>query len=484
MTLLESSPKGLLTVDKLSPIARTNLIAAGLTRLPKLSSSDLVEWLLEITSTFEKIDPVEVNLIINMERGFSGFPKVTDISAVEAEIQERQRHYHKVIKSAIDKLTDEERAETVTVAAKSATDGGEKPVNILIAGLVDSYDVEMQKSLDEGEENIRALARKLRRTVDDGSFDPYFDSTEVTIELCVAVGEWNTIAKPLQVIAKSRGLDHKASHRIGKLLRSLATDIFQFHHHFESSQLLRTILQREFAEVKEIVELVATDEDNTEDIVKQGFRSFIEHAKNRTDEWQREMTYEVDVGIFKNKLCISPDCILWKGDRWDIDSITKVRWGKTIAYGPIFGTWPKYHIIFGNGSNYASIKLVDEKIYDNIARRLWMSVVARLLMEFLEGLRDGKSYRFSSAVISDHGMELERKKLFGSNERVFCRWSELALSTIRAGGFGMFALGKKLDADFFWLREDNIHVLYLAIYMHWKRGAHTDDRRLSSILGD
>jgi hypothetical protein len=74
---------------------------------------------------FEDLDPEELSVIINEERVVSGFPEVSDLSAVEAEIQERRRHYRQVIKSALDNLSPKELVEAVTIAVESATDDGE-----------------------------------------------------------------------------------------------------------------------------------------------------------------------------------------------------------------------------------------------------------------------------------------------------------------------------------------------------------------------
>ena len=75
-------------------------------------------------------------------------------------------------------------------------------------------------------------------------------------------------------------------------------------------------------------------------------------------------------------------------------------------------------------------------------------------------------------------MELERKKFFGSNERVFYRWGELVVWN----DTGVFYIGekenKKLTAAFSYLVADNIHVLESAIRTFQKRGGD----RLSSLL--
>lgn len=478
LLLLESSPTDLLAVDKLSSIARANLLAAGLARLSDYNPDDIAEWILEIAWAFENIDPEELSVIINEDRVVSGFPEVTDLSAVEAEIQERRRYYRKVIKSALNNLSAKELVQAVTVAVESATNDGEEHGPILIADLVDSYEVEAQGFLEKEEANIESLVERLRATVDAERPDSVL--APMVNQLIQVVKNWDTVAQPIQISTKSRGLDHDASRRVAGLVRGLAIHMFNEHGKLDFSRQLTNMLQEVFAEVGEVAESTAEDAAALEDIEEQRAR-LIEDAKNRAEEWRREITYEADVGaIFKKKLRISPDGIEWKGRRWALDSITRVRWGGTrhSVNGIPAGT--TYSIILGNGSNYASIELSKEAIYSSFVDRLWRAVGVRLLTEYLEGLRDGKKYRFGSTVMSDHGMELERKKLFGSNERVFCRWGELVIWN----GPGVFCIGKKDDkklaAAFSYLEEDNIHVLEAAIRMFWKRGGD----RLSSLLKD
>lgn len=478
LSLLESSPADLLAVDNLSSIARANLLAAGLARLSDHNADDVAEWILEISWAFEDLDPEELRVIINEERVVSGFPEVSDLSAVEAEIQERRRHYRQIIKSALDNLSPKELVKAVTVAVESATDDGEEHGPILIADLVDSYEVEAQGFLDKEEGNIKALVEKLRAAVDaerpDSTLAPMVN------QLIQVVKNWDTVAQPIQVSTKSRGLDHDASHRVAGLVRGLAIHLFNEHGKLDFSQQLTNMLQEVFAEVGEVAERTAEDADALGEIAEQRVR-LIEDAKNKAEEWRREITYEAEVGaIFKDKLRISPEGIEWKGHRWDLDSITRVRWGVTKHSVNGIPTGTTYSIVFGNSSNYTSIELMKEATYSNFIDRLWKAVGVRLLTEYLQGLREGKKYRFGSTIMSDHGMELERKKLFGSNERIFCRWSELVVWN----GAGVFCIGKKDDkklaAAFSYQEEDNIHVLEAVIRMFWKQGGD----RLSSLLGE
>jgi len=478
LSIIESSPTDLLAVGNLSSIARANLLAAGIARLPDHNADDVAEWILEIAWAFEDLDPDELSVIINEERIVSGFPEVSDLSAVEAEIQERRRHYRKVIKSALDNLSPKELVEAVTVTVESATDDGEEHGPILIADLVDSYEVEAQGFLDKEEGNIIALVGKLRAAVDAERSDSTL--APMVNQLIQIVKNWDTVAQPIQVSTKSRGLDHDASHRVANLVRSLAIHMFNEHGKLDFSQQLTNMLQEVFAEVAEVAERTAEDADALAEIAEEQLR-YVEGLVNKAEEWRRAITYEAEVGaIFKDKLRISPEGIEWKGRRWDLDSITRVRWGGTKHSVNGIPTGTTYSIVFGNSSNYTSIELKKEATYSNFIDRLWKAVGVRLLTEYLQGLREGKKYRFGSTIMSDHGMELERKKLFGSNERIFCRWSELVVWN----GAGVFCIGKKDDkklaAAFSYQEEDNIHVLEAVIRMFWKQGGD----RLSSLLGE
>jgi len=478
LSVLENSVPDLLGMDKLAPIVRANLLAAGLSRLPASTPDDVAEWILELAWAFEKIDQKELCAVINEERIVSGFPEVTDLSMVEAEIEERRRYYRQVIKSALDTLSTKELVEAVTVAVESATDNGEEHGPILIHDLVDSYEVEAQAFLEKERRNIEALVEKLRAAADAEQQDSTL--APMVNQLIQVVKNWDTVAQPIQVSKKSLGLDHEASHQVAWLVRGVAIHLFNEHGKLDFSQHLTNMLQEVFAEVVEVAERTVEDASALDDIAEQRVQ-LIEDAKNRAEEWRREITYEADVGVlFKNKLRISPEGIEWKGRRWDLDSITRIRWGGTRHSVNGIPTGTTYSIVFGNSSGYSSIELRKQDIYSNFVDRLWRAVGVRLLTEYLEGLRDGKQYRFRTTVINDQGIELERKKLFSSNERVFCRWGELVIWN----GAGVFCIGKKEDkklaAAFSYQEEDNIHVLEAAIRMLWKRGGD----RLSSLLGE
>jgi len=472
---LNNSTEELSATTGLPAMARANLLAACLLRLKASSSpKHVAKSIYKLVLTFEDINPEELRTIINKDRVVSGFPMVTDISAVEAEIHERRLQYRSVMKCALNTLEPRKLVKVVTFITELTTNKGEKHPPTLIADLVDLYEVEAQPFFKKEGENIETLVEKIRQAADGKKSDAILE--RLVAQLIQVVKNWAMIAQPIQVSKKSRGLDHDASNHIALIVRDLAIDLFNEHGKLDLSQRLTSMLQEVFAGVQVVAEIISEDSKTLNEIARQQAR-LIKDAKKQAKKWRSEITYEANMGVFsKSKLRISPEGIEWKNRRWELNSITSVRWGGILRSG----TRPTYTIIFATNSDSVTIEVKRKDVYDNFVERLWKAVGVRILTDLLEGLKSGKRYRFGSAMVSDFGMELERGGWIPSDKHVFCRWDELVIWNDP----GVFCVGKKDDkklaAAFSYLEEDNIHVLEAAIRMFWKRGGD----RLSSLLGD
>jgi len=380
---------------------------------------------------------------------------------LESEIQERRRYYLQVIKSALDNLPSKELVEAITSAVGAATDNGKRLGPILVVDLIDSYEVDAQVFFEKETSNINALAEKVKATADAGQ--PNSVLSPMINQLIQVVKNWAIVAQPIQVSTKSLGIDHDASYHVAGLIRGLAIHLYNKHEKLDFSRQLINMLQEVFAEVVKVAERIAEDISSFDGIAEQCARG--------------ETTYTAYIGDrSKDMFCISSRGIEWKDRHWDFDSITGIRWGET--HHLVNG----YRIVFGSNSGYFSIELKrdEQDIYANLVDRLWRTIGVRLLIVYLKGVRDGKKYRFGTAVISDLGMEMEPKKVLSSNKRIFCRWRELDIWN----GPDIFYVGKKGDKElisaFSYLNEDNIHVLEAAI----RKLRERDGERLSSLLDE
>ena len=271
---LESSPemlfgihaltrfKNILGVDRMIPIAQANLLAAGLSRLPDYSSDDVVgwiisEWIVEIAYVFENIDIEAVRTVIDEERIVPGFPAITDLSAVETEIQERRHYYRQVITLTLNNLPIKECARAVTRVVVAAANNEKNSRLTLVNDLVDWYEIYVQESLEKEEANIEVLDEEIRAAVNTEIQN--LAVAQMINRFVQAVKNWDSFVQPIQINKKIQGLSHDASYRVAARVRRLAVDLFNKHDRLDFSQQLTNMLQEVFAEVDEIAEYLAED---------------------------------------------------------------------------------------------------------------------------------------------------------------------------------------------------------------------------------
>ena len=250
---------------ELTPIAHANLVAAKLQRLPDYSPNDVASRIRQIAVSFEGIDGIQLQAVINAQRKVSQFP-IVNLEDIESEIQNLGDYYRKVMTSALEKLSAKQRAEVLTLVVGSATRrAGQLPR--LINRLVDSYEVDAQTSLGEHEMKIAELDEKLRAAADadrpDSALIPLVN------QLINEVKHWDAIAQPVQLSKKSRGLSHNRSLDLAWRVRELALYLWNDYGRLDFCKQFINMLRNVFAEVSEVVAIIDEDIKSLDDIAMQ-----------------------------------------------------------------------------------------------------------------------------------------------------------------------------------------------------------------------
>lgn len=238
----------LLGIDELMPIAKCNVLAAGLRRLPRHSSDAVAAWILEFVHASETIDAENLCEIINSDRKVAGSP-TAKLPDMETEIENLRDHYRQVMASAMNQLSAEERAAAMTTVVESATDN-ERQAPLLINRLVDWYELEAQKSLEEHEAKIGELEGQLRLAADENHPDSVLSS--LVKQVTQAVKDWERVAKPVQVSRESRGLSQDESKCVAQRVQNLAMYLFDPHDKLNFCMQLIGTLKGAFNGVNEI----------------------------------------------------------------------------------------------------------------------------------------------------------------------------------------------------------------------------------------
>ena len=469
---LEDDPISARSESGLPELAKANLMAAAFELVKDSEPADsIAEFIRDFCWTVEIIDPEEVLRDINEDRAISGFPEVRSVDAVEGELAERRKFYKSILKGLLDRMEPGKLIEIMTDAVEAATDCGEDQGPALLDDLVDSYEIETQGFLQKEYENLSALVKSAKEAAPRGesAVSPIIDKLERVART------WDRVAQPIQVSAKSRGIVHRQSRDVAFELRGLGIDLNNEHDMLHQAHRMTELLRLIFAEVPDVAERL---EEDAEAIA--GLRQQAANREKRDAEWARSITFQAEVGVmFKDELAISPDGIRWKGNRYPLESITRVRWGgiKRSVNGIPTGT--DYTIAFGDNRAEQVISLRKESTYSGFIDALWRGVCVRMMLDMLNALSDGKSFSFGDITIEDGFVTLTRHKFFGS-ERVRLTWSDVQVWSSN----GSFVIGQTSDKKVYgsasYIDNANTHILEHVVRGGFKKGV----RKLSDYLRD
>lgn len=302
-----SAPE-LLVESDLPPLARANLLTSALQGMIQRDAPNVALWVLQIARDFERIDAQALLETVNAGRKAARFALVSDLSLIEDELRERRGYFRQALYAELKKLaTFPEVSFALTRAAESATDVGKRQGPVLLDDLVDAYEVDAQKFLDEEEKAVKNLVERLRagarRLIDSGPQPTGPDLQPIVNELISALKQWDFYAQPIQVSARSRGLKHPASVDLGMFVRSLVVDLSNTYAKYDLSLQLARALQTVFAEVGEVAEKTAEDAKTLSEIESELKRH---NAQNTFSRAQNESNAQDSSSGFSNilaKIC-------------------------------------------------------------------------------------------------------------------------------------------------------------------------------------
>ena len=260
LSTLQQDPAKVRSLAHPSSLARANLLAAGLVRaVEQLPKGEIACWLLELARVHDTIAAEPTMALLNEERSWAGFPAITDPQVVAAELRGQRQYYGQAIKKALDRLPSRLLVEVVTITVDEATTHGDSQAPILIDDLVDGFEVEAQGFFEAETTTIKDLMERIRRAAEGD--EGYEHISGLASQLEDVVKNWDWVAQPIQVSARSRGTDHDLSHKIAREIRSLAIDLFNDHGLLAIPWKLTVLQQEVFAEIASVVE--QSEEDAT-----------------------------------------------------------------------------------------------------------------------------------------------------------------------------------------------------------------------------
>jgi hypothetical protein len=460
---LLADPKSIRAETRVPELARANLMAAGLELVGDEETAESVaEFICSFAWVVEEIDAAQVLRDINDDRLISGFPEVKTVAMIEEALGERRKAYRAVLRNLLNSMDPDKLVDAMTDAVSVATDNGEGQGPALIDDLADAYELETQGFLQQEADNIAVLIESVRNAAPHGqsAVAPIMDKLERVAR------NWDCVAQPIQLSAKSRGLQHRQSKEVAYSLRSLGIDLNNDHGMLDQAHRMTALLQELFAELPEFVERLEGDAEVIAELRSQALAEEKSQA-----QWVRSISFRAEVGVmFKDELALGPDGIRWKGKAYELDSITKVRWGGVRNSINGIPTGTNYTVAFGNADEQHVVELRKEATYAGFVDALWKAVCVPLMLRIIEHLASGRSMSFGDITVDDDAVTLTKRRLLSPNERVRLSWSDVHVWSAD----GSFVIGQKADKKTYgsasYIKNWNTHLLEQIIRSGFKRG--------------
>jgi hypothetical protein len=465
LTLEHIAQGGSPALNGFNALSCANCLVETLEACSKGGPAALQEGIEALASRVDEIDVDEVLQAINEDRQAAGLPAVTDTSLVEAEINERVKHYERTATSCLGGLPTMDMVTVYEGLISDSTNEGEDVGHRLIDALIDSYELKTSSFLSEEAARIKGLVEKAKTAADNHVSEKQVRAS--VNEIIGALRIWDRVAQPIQLAYKSRGLTHDESQDLAFTARGLGIHLFNKHDYLDDAKLMSEAIQELFSEVAAVSEKVEEDIEALDDIAIER----AERQKNDAEseaEFARAITYATEFGlIFKDKFRISPDGFDYKGSLIPLDQITGVRWGAVKKSTNGIPTGTDYY--FGYSTKATSVLLLpNQHQYQAIIQRAWRSVCIRILLGWMEEWSKGRRVNIAGVEVSDDGLVLRRARYFKDDERKFFSWFEVSKGA--HNGFLSFygKPEKKFTTSFNYKDDWNVHILDFAIDKIWE----------------
>ena len=215
----------------------------------------IVEDFCIATSDFDK---EEILSSINEDRTAAGFSKIIDDDTLEQELKNTYHLYKQILHAFLDQLDSGMIVEILTALIEEITETGEAECKWwLLDSIISDYEVDVCSFFEKQEEQIDADINEITRLIEE---DPSSESLPACVDkLENDVLLWDKIAQPIQVLYKSKGLEHKRSSSLAQKVRDLAVAIYNNHELTDLSERISRLLLGVFAEVPLVAETISDD---------------------------------------------------------------------------------------------------------------------------------------------------------------------------------------------------------------------------------
>lgn len=462
--------------DGMNALCRANFACEAL--VVYAAKNELEFGIEELAAHAEEVSPQDILIVINEDRHAAGFPVTSDTARVEAELSDRIKHYERKATALLNELPSVEMVAIYERLITASTYHGVVEGHRLIQAMIDAYSLKAGRFLTEQMEHISGLIEAATT-----ASDKHEPEQQLNLRINEIVGKlktWDSVAQPIQVAYKSRGLKHEESRELASRTRNLGIHLFNQHDYLDEAKRLSEALKELFAEDAIFSERVNEDIEALTDIERSRAERDAEDAAEAA-EFEQSISYETEFGLlFKDKFRISPVGFDYQGVVTPLDNITGVCWGATRKSANGISSGMEYYFSYGTPQSATTLK-PSAKQYDEIVQRAWRAACIPILLRWIDNWTKGGTVLVAGYEVSDNGIVLRRSRFLKDDEKKFFPWSGSGLRKRAHNGELSLSVAKepKFRAVMSFRDAWNVHIFNFALDRIWRSEAG----QLSKIFG-
>lgn len=279
-------------IEENSCIVTTDLVSIDLVNalLFNISVSnifDIYEFGFQIAQIDEAFGNTNENAIytrINELREKAGF-SLCERNDVRNELRKKRELIKRIIAEKLGEINRDDLVEFATIIAEKYIAEPNYSNGAVIDDVIDSYEVEMQATIDEMTEIINCSIRDILQA--KKAFIP-----QKIEELITSVRKWDAIVQPLQLVSSDSGIPHEVSVSVGTEIRSLCIKLHNELGMTKEALLLTKTMEEVFSEIPILAERFEDDSNElqrqidenalSEELVPllDGLKSAVENVKS------------------------------------------------------------------------------------------------------------------------------------------------------------------------------------------------------------
>lgn len=209
--------------------------------------------ILDIDEQYSAVAPLELMETLNECHSKAGILTVSE-DEVERELNKKREQIRQFISAKMQNLSEEDYIELITLLAEKCIADEDYEDGVVIADVVDQYELKMQSAIETATDEISAHLERIKRIANKEGIEANIPG------LIHRLKKWDKLVQPLQLRSMASGAPHQVSERVGYDIRDLCLWLHNEQKMTEAALSLVNAVKDVFAEISSLSDVF--DEDS------------------------------------------------------------------------------------------------------------------------------------------------------------------------------------------------------------------------------